>query len=342
MLDATNPFSVPMPEAGDTLFRRLARRDGGLLVHPEPTDADGNPDVSTRRYLYEEGYKHAADLLADAARADPNRDLLLYPIAFLYRHYLELKLKALLNCMPWEPGSEPRMKADHDLQALWTTVTKSLLPVVWPEREPDLDDAVSDCIEEVHKIDPSSFAFRYPEDKKWNQTLRNLESVDVSNLKAVVADLKNAGLQHRADHVAQVACRHGTSVRTVWRWCSKYRRQGLHGLADRRPGPARSGHVSVKAWMGTWIVRDWIWGKLSRPECHERLVLKYQRLEANARFYKLPSTGTVSRFITDLGPLLHAYRDGPEAVKHALSGSYRAMGKSALVLLEWPAYERGE
>ena len=44
-----------------------------------------------------EGYKRAADLLIERAKESTQlRNMLVYPIVFCYRHYLELTLKAML------------------------------------------------------------------------------------------------------------------------------------------------------------------------------------------------------------------------------------------------------
>lgn len=157
-------------------------------------------------------------------------------------------------------------------------------------------------------------------------------------VEEALSNFRAAGFQCRADYLQYLACHHETSVRTIWRWCSKYRRDGLRGLADTRPGPAPSGHPSVEVWMRTWIMRDWIWGKLTKAQCYASLILKSKQLESNGIKSRVPSRTTISQFITSLGPLLHAYRNGPLAVKRAFAGIYRALGKTALVLLEWPAY----
>lgn len=200
MSETSDPLAVPAPEKGDRLFKPLNRPQGGTMVHPGGViDAEENRDITIRRYLYEEGYKRAADLLVGALQGGPQRDELLYPVAFLYRQYLELKLKSLLKSIPWEPGSEASLKPkldEHRLMPLWTTVRDSVLPAVWPEANLKKVEAVESCIAEFDGQDPGSIAFRYSEekyekDKNSKQTLQNLESVDISNLKDVMARLAN-------------------------------------------------------------------------------------------------------------------------------------------------------
>jgi hypothetical protein len=73
------------PNVGDQLFKpsNVWMGDAMLAGH-----------ASTRLALMTAGYKHAGDALVERAlelRAE--RDFLVYPIIFCYRHYLELALK---------------------------------------------------------------------------------------------------------------------------------------------------------------------------------------------------------------------------------------------------------
>ena len=48
--------------------------------------------------LYVIGYKHAADnLVAQIVNGDPYQDALVFPICFLYRQYIELRLKEIIK-----------------------------------------------------------------------------------------------------------------------------------------------------------------------------------------------------------------------------------------------------
>lgn len=193
MAETRNPLVVAMPERGDRLFRPLDRRDGGIMVHPGGvTDSDGNRDISIRRYLYEEGYKRAAELLVGATQGETFPDGLLYPIVFLYRHYLELRLKSLLNSRPWEESSEPSKSPDHKLEPLWEIVKGSVIPRVWPEVQPEPVEAVDNCIKEFQEQDLNSTEFRYPEDRSGcQQTVKNIESVDIANFSEVMTRIAN-------------------------------------------------------------------------------------------------------------------------------------------------------
>lgn len=187
-----NPLAIPMPEKGDKLFKPLNRQQGGIRVHPGGvTDSKGKRDLTTRRYIYEEGYKRGADLLLGATQYERTPDILLYPIVFLYRHYLELRLKSLLNGTPSEIGSESSVKVGHDLVQLWRDVKDSVLPLVRSECLPVYIDAVDSCIEEFVELDRGGDAFRYPEFKTGSRTLDNVDSINLSNLGEVMGKIAN-------------------------------------------------------------------------------------------------------------------------------------------------------
>ena len=146
---------------------------------------------------------------------------------------------------------------------------------------------------------------------------------------------RSLGHVRRIDYLEDIAREYGISVNTILRWMSSYNKRGLAGLVDRLPGPAPSGHVSLRTWMKTLIERDWVWGKLTKVQCYRSLVNKVDQVDPQHKKYRVPSRTTVSRFIGDLGPFLHAYREGPEAVKRVFKGVYRAMGRNAHVLSKY-------
>lgn len=48
--------------------------------------------------LYIEGYREAADkLVHDVVESGTNQDILVFPISFLYRQYIELQLKHIIR-----------------------------------------------------------------------------------------------------------------------------------------------------------------------------------------------------------------------------------------------------
>ena len=88
------------PKVGDTLFQPSA---SGACVDPigssSPIDQQ-RPSPGGRWGLYTIGFLKAGDRLVDSLKPDematPPGAALLYPVLFLYRHYVELELKGIL------------------------------------------------------------------------------------------------------------------------------------------------------------------------------------------------------------------------------------------------------
>lgn len=75
------------PQKGDTLFASGIDWESEALI-----DQPWNSIL-----VYALGYKDAADLVVAGVQSrDIAPDLAVYPACFLYRHYLELMLKALI------------------------------------------------------------------------------------------------------------------------------------------------------------------------------------------------------------------------------------------------------
>lgn len=139
--------------------------------------------------LFAEGYKKAADILVANIIENNGQDVdyLIYPIAFSYRHYLELRFKEIIiegNLLLGESNAVP---IDHKLDKLWDKA-KQIIDMVW-QHEPravkefrDVDHIVS----ELCKIDRKSYSFRYPIDTVNRKTLTGLSLINVRHLSEEV------------------------------------------------------------------------------------------------------------------------------------------------------------
>ncbi len=175
---------IPWPKKGDRLFR------------PATGGRDRNVCLDFHRWwgfesLYANGFKAAADLVVqgyDSAKTPPYRDELFFPVAYLYRHYLELKMKELLRY-----GTElHRIVVDHEiteghnLYKLWNA-TRNLLQDRWPGADPSPLKAMETVINEFHQADKSGQEFRYPTNLAGHPHLQNVpDHVSLSNLKATM------------------------------------------------------------------------------------------------------------------------------------------------------------
>jgi hypothetical protein len=174
-------------------------------VWPLPGDElfkqDSDPSLNAViRYLhsdrwdrYATAYKDAADALIDRViETRQGMDSFVYPAAFLYRHYLELRLKELIMNARYVLNMGPLASAERDvhwLRKLWREC-RNLLQTVWPEGSQQVLDAAETCILEFDRLDANSECFRYPEHKKsGTPTLAGLQVVSLQNLREVMGRL---------------------------------------------------------------------------------------------------------------------------------------------------------
>jgi hypothetical protein len=126
--------------------------------------------------LYVDGYRMAALKLVGELGND--QDFLVYPIIFLYRHYLELRLKRLIELgealAPGEPAGVPK---SHDLLQLWHLAEKHLRREYrtcsdWQSFKADLR-AAKRLVDEFVRLDPgpSGTTFRYAREPNGRPTL---------------------------------------------------------------------------------------------------------------------------------------------------------------------------
>jgi len=122
-----------------------------------------------------EGFKAAADRIVDSCEENAGHpDVFLYPVAFLYRHYLELQLKniILIGAELAEEGLDPKATWGHDLKKLWATAKKAVFNV-WPGGDPNELKVADVAVAEFSVLDFDGQCFRYFEDAKGNTNLKN-------------------------------------------------------------------------------------------------------------------------------------------------------------------------
>lgn len=142
------------------------------------------PNQSWRNNAYVEpdwlayvlGYREAADSIVENAE-ELGVDLLVYPVMFLYRHYLEIGLKYDLIVLKRYFREPSKLPTHHRLDMLWQEV-RSLSEREWnSEEHTQYYDAVEDRIKEFQKVDEESYSFRYPVTKKNLSSLSNVPDV---------------------------------------------------------------------------------------------------------------------------------------------------------------------
>ena len=179
---------VPDLRPGDALFRRAAywSRNAHLTL--------GGKGIES----YAVGYKEAADVLAARFLEDwQGMDGLVYPIVFLYRHALELRLKQVIvagqQLLDISVDFQEELLDKHKLLELWKIYRKILRGVkCWPADPPQTLDAIEALVKDFDEKDPEGINFRYPHTikrKGGKPTLPNLTHVDIKNLHEVMQRL---------------------------------------------------------------------------------------------------------------------------------------------------------
>ena len=160
---------------------------------------------------YAIAYKEAADHLVTGVQErlvdEPH---LACPIMFLYRHYLELTLKEIINhLLDWHAVEddysrlklrhEPRVHVlpGHPLMESWERILsliEQMEDCALPECTVDgLDinyDAVGKSIQEFDKKDRSSFNYRYPVNKKGRSNENSIpDGQQLAQVKIVVEEI---------------------------------------------------------------------------------------------------------------------------------------------------------
>ena len=123
--------------------------------------------------LYIEGYKKAADkLIQEVKKESIYLDILVYPILFLYRQYIELQLKHLIQesktLLEKKKGNSSL--THHNLLDLWNSVNSHMRDIIEEYNYNEIKEyitkedikKINEIIREFDKIDPNSFSFRYP------------------------------------------------------------------------------------------------------------------------------------------------------------------------------------
>jgi hypothetical protein len=180
MPDDSSNTADDLPEAyqGDRLFRGALDWQHNAVVDYWSLEADS----------YARGYKNGADYLVEVVLRDPTkRDVLVFPIVFLYRHYLELRMKDTIVYGEDLLGLPERFPAGHRLDELWRRCRTILERVLRHELQGELDKAEQYILEFAMK-DVSSEAFRYPTNREGNPALP-FGIVNLRHFRDVMAEL---------------------------------------------------------------------------------------------------------------------------------------------------------
>lgn len=168
---------LPWPIPGDTLFTEAEDWQYNARLHGSHDKWDA----------YATGYKEAADILIERVLSDRMwMDMLVYPIVFLYRHYLELRLKELVISGSQLLDEDAGNIHGHSLIYWWKEARK-IFEKVWPDDEKADLDSVENCILQFASKDSGSDSFRYPVNTKGEKTLDGLNLLNLRQFKEAMS-----------------------------------------------------------------------------------------------------------------------------------------------------------
>ncbi|AXT63242.1 hypothetical protein D1816_23800 [Aquimarina sp. AD10] len=141
--------------------------------------------------FYAEGYKIASELIEkELIKTLKDRDSLIYPLMYLNRHYLELKLKEIIVEGNYILDNKHFMpKGGHDLMTLWIE-SQRVLVKVWRGEYDKPSVRISNKIKEFHKADLKSDGFRYPVNKEGEDNLIEFQRIDFKSFINEFSEVK--------------------------------------------------------------------------------------------------------------------------------------------------------
>jgi len=170
------------PKKGDQLFKEIVGDWDNVCLDP----------FSGNWPKYIGGYKDSADILAEhLINNQYGTDYLIYPIIFLYRHYLELQMKMIIKDGYQLLDASKIYHKIHNLNDLWRDC-RIIVEKMWPDCDQKELNAIEECIFEFSAIDPKSQLFRYPEGRNGDILIDDIRYVNLTNLKDVMKRIENS------------------------------------------------------------------------------------------------------------------------------------------------------
>ncbi len=171
-----------MPGRQDKLFKDFNEDDRHNAILSSGMD---------KFLLFSEGYRKAAEKLYE--QFDENgwdANILVYPLVFLNRQFLELRLKELISGLNFSLENEYKFPDGHCLKTLWDIFKDLRIQLVEsPINKADFNNAER-LVKEFNTIDPKSYSFRYPVDKTQlrNPSLK-IQNIDLLNFMTTMRRL---------------------------------------------------------------------------------------------------------------------------------------------------------
>jgi len=189
----------------DNEYRWPKKGDDPFLIKPtsrlSPTWASLHwmENMRVNDSLLASAFKECGDKIIDELDKTNNRrhaDIYFFPIGYLYRHALELKMKQIirlaLNMDLLKENKKIREVLDgHALYPLWNYVKRSAKKF-WPDSTGHELETVERVIQALHNMDKTGQRLRYTKSTDGKSTFSSLpESVDLLQFRDVFAGVFN-------------------------------------------------------------------------------------------------------------------------------------------------------
>ena len=139
-------------------------------------------------FPYADGYKEGAEkLVIDCIKGDGTKDILIYPIVFLYRQYIELRLKEIIIGLHYCLGEGNDFPKHHRIDKIWDEMVELYKRLGEDTSGEDFKNGQR-LIYEFATSDPLSMTFRYPVDKEGNEHVKQTH-INIRNVGEVMSRL---------------------------------------------------------------------------------------------------------------------------------------------------------
>ena len=140
-------------------------------------------------YVFANGYRLAADsLVKRLTDAGMVKEHVCLPVLFLYRHYVELMLKAMLVDLGELDDTDSTVAPNHQLAPIWKKFTLKL-QALGVQHNQDTLRTIGAWILELEALDSGSYSFRYPQTKQGAPSNVIGKTADMTHVYAVMGEI---------------------------------------------------------------------------------------------------------------------------------------------------------
>jgi hypothetical protein len=168
---------------------RLATPPSGFNIFSGGQPCDLNACMNFMGHMgygYVEGHREAMNVLIEhVARTLTDQDLLIYPILFLSRHHLELRLKSIIDLGNRIEGNGRSVPMIHNLTKLWEHCRPCLIEHTSPD-DHEWFESIKEVMDQMTRFDSGADAFRFPTLRDHSKSLDGVHHINIARLYEVL------------------------------------------------------------------------------------------------------------------------------------------------------------